>query len=83
MDQELNLHLIVTAKRLYNKAQGRAAHPGLINRPTFKNPNGVLQNDIVKPRWGLGVGTASLPRVRCATLGFVVQPLRGNDQMVG
>jgi hypothetical protein len=55
MEQESNLHLIFTAKRLYNKAQGRAAHPGLMNCH-LSNPNGVLQTDVVKPRWGLGRG---------------------------
>jgi hypothetical protein len=49
----------------------------LFHRP---NPNGVLQGRFVKPRWGLDL-TVHQPRVRCATLGFVVQPLRGKDQM--
>jgi hypothetical protein len=48
----------LTAKRLYIVAQGRAAHPGLMNRH-LPNPNGVLQNDLVKPRWGFGAATAS------------------------
>ena len=32
---------------------------------------------LVAPRWGAIVSGESLPRVRCATLGYVVQPRRG------
>jgi hypothetical protein len=60
MEQELNLHLIFTAKRFYNKAQGRAAHPGLMHRHV-PNPNGVLQKELVKPRWGFGQGQLRNP----------------------
>jgi hypothetical protein len=43
-----------------------------------QNPNGVLQNFSVEPRWGSmpPIGKRS---VRCATLGFVLKRLRRSE----
>jgi hypothetical protein len=76
---------VPTAKRFNNKAQGRAAHPGLRRRRRFQTPTGFYKKPrqklfpIVKPLWGLVGMDGFEPRVRCATLGFVVKPLRGRD----
>ncbi len=66
-----------TAKPLHIVAQGRAAHPGLCMPRVNANPERVSQHLDVGPFQGPPiVELIGTPRVRCATLGFVVQVLR-------
>ena len=46
------------------------------NRRKKMDPEGVLQRG-VEPRWGFCGHEVAIPRVRCATLGFGVQPRCG------
>ena len=57
------------------KAQGRAAHPGLRDRVSSTHREAVPQS--VAPLRGAISRCACQPRVRYATLGFGVKPLRG------
>src|SRR5207245_666137 len=61
-------------------AQGRAAHPGERWLPDLY-PVGVAQGRacLVQPLRGRSAWGRLFPRVRCATLGWVVQRLRRKD----
>jgi hypothetical protein len=77
----------LTAKRLHNTAQGRAAHPGRETQHTVQSTLKGLDKaglTLSNPfRVGKEVYRSLSPRVRCATLGCVVQPLRGKEPSLG
>ena len=54
------------------KALGRAAHPGDWNTRTKQTPTGFYMSDCGTPS-GFVLGTSHKPRVRCATLGYVIK----------
>ena len=68
-----------TPKALHSRAQGRERSERTLGTELGEefNPKGVAQT--VEPLSGFRFVGQRLPRVRCATLGFVVLPLRGTD----
>jgi hypothetical protein len=70
-----------TPKGLDSAAQGRAAHPGKPHGNPKDLPRRGCTGRTVQPLRGRSRGAASPPRVRCATLGCAIQPLRGKDQL--
>src|SRR5205085_6349454 len=64
-----------------NVAQGRAAHPGYRRHHIPRRPERAqhLRARMFCPFRAWLMGALLSPRVRCATLGYVVWPLRGGD----
>ena len=71
---------ISTPKGLHPKAQGRAAPPGSTATNRLLPRRGCINSPIaqlMEPLRGTSTNVVRQPRVRCATLGFDIQPLRG------
>ncbi len=65
----------LTPKALYSKAQGRVAHPGGQRDGPLFYAEGVTQagpRDLCNPFRVKFLSGVTIPRVRCATLGFAV-----------